>query len=275
MEKTRPNSPDEISDALRLQRGIYSSRNPTREWLHNSRLQWLTEAIRRYFPAGSKGPAIDIGTGCGILLPALSRQFTDVISMDIETEFLHQARIRMETAGNIQYVTGDVRALPVRDNTAEVVLCAEVLEHIRNDRACLREMYRALKPGGILVLSTPQPGSLLEMTARIILRRPMLPLARKIYREPVQPTGHINLISARRLGRKLAQAGFTVLETYKSGLYLPGLAEIPARSSQKIAAALNTRLSNTMLDFLLWTQFFVACKPTAGRTHTRPAKERP
>ena len=171
MKKTKQRGHNPLGDALRLQRGLYASRNPTRKWLHNSRLQWLTAAIGRYCPTAARGPAVDIGTGCGILLPALSRQFDTVISLDIELDFLRQVSALPAAAGNIQYLTGDVRALPIRDNVVELIVCAEVLEHVDNDPVCMKELYRALKPGGILMLSTPQPFSLLELTARIVLRR--------------------------------------------------------------------------------------------------------
>ncbi len=270
MKKTKQRDPNPVNDALRLQRALYVSRNPTRRWLHNNRLQWLTTSIRRYFPTTSTGPAIDLGTGCGILLPALSRQFHAVISLDIEPESLRQVRKQETASGNIQYLAGDARALPVRDNIAELVVCAEVLEHIGNHMACLREIYRVLKPEGILMLSTPQPFSLLELTAGIVLRRPITGLVKKIYREPVLPTGHINLMSGRRLREKLSQTGFSVIATHKSGLYLPGLAEIPTRTTQRIAAALNGKISGTMFDFLLWTQFFVARKQAPGRPQKTP-----
>jgi ubiquinone/menaquinone biosynthesis C-methylase UbiE len=274
MKKTIPNNLNRVDDVLRLQRGLYASCNPTRKWLHNSRLQWLTAAITRCFPAKCPGPAIDLGTGCGILLPPLSKRFEFVFSLDIEPELLHQLKNMPGVAENIQYLAADARCLPIHDNTVELIVCAEVLEHIDDDMSCLEEMYRVLKPGGVLILSTPQPFSLLELTAGILLRRPVIPLAKKIYREPVLPTGHINLISNHKLSDQLDRTGFAILETYKSGLYLPGLAEIPAVFPQKIAATINRRLTGTGLDFLLWTQFFVARKQGRRRSHTSQATQR-
>ena len=268
MKKSSPQIRNRIDDALRFQRGLYASRNPTRKWLHNSRRQWLTAAIDRYFPEECPDPAVDLGTGCGILLAPLSRRFKLVISLDIEHELLHQLKEMPDNGKPVQYLNGDARSLPIRDNAVAAIVCAEVLEHIDDDMACLEEIHRVLKPGGILILSTPQPFSLLELAAGIVLRRPVIPLVRRIYREPVLPMGHINLISSRKLGRQLAHTGFTILETYKSGLYLPGLAEIPADMPQKIASALNRRLSDTKLNFLLWTQFFVARKQDQRRSDT-------
>ncbi len=260
MKKTKHRGHSRINDALRLQRGLYDSRNPTRRWLHNSRLQWLNAAVTRYVSVVPCGPAVDLGTGSGVLLPILSLHFRSVISVDIEPAFLRYLKEVPIEKGNTQYMAGNARSLPIRGDAAGLIVCSEVLEHIQDETACLNEIYRILKPGGILILSTPQPFSLLELTAGIFLRRPVIPFTKKIYREPVLPTGHINLVANRKLESKLAQSGFTILETHKSGLYLPGLAEIPARWPQKMLARLNNGLTGTRLDFLLWTQFFVARK---------------
>jgi SAM-dependent methyltransferase len=49
----------------------------------------------------------------------------------------------------------DIHGLPFADNTFDKILMSEVLEHLADDRAAMREVYRVLKPGGILALSVP------------------------------------------------------------------------------------------------------------------------
>ncbi len=51
-------------------------------------------------------------------------------------------------------VVGDARALPIRDNVFEVLLCTEMLEHVTEPQTAIDEMYRVLEPGGLLVLTT-------------------------------------------------------------------------------------------------------------------------
>lgn len=48
----------------------------------------------------------------------------------------------------------DVQALALADNTFDVVVCTEVLEHLPEPQTAIHEMYRVLKPGGTLILTT-------------------------------------------------------------------------------------------------------------------------
>ena len=56
--------------------------------------------------------------------------------------------------GEIDYIS-DITAIPVPDNSYDVVLCTEVLEHVPEPIAALQEMSRILKPGGRLLITAP------------------------------------------------------------------------------------------------------------------------
>jgi len=260
-----PPSPDNRSaKAIRLQEALYSSRNPTRRWLHQSRRQWLAEAVSRHRPH-AENTVVEAGSGSNPLLAECAGQYRLAVSLDKETALLQHARQEVPGANRLTFLCGDIRGLPFGAGQVDLVICSEVLEHIPDATACLQEFSRILKPGGTLILTTPQRFSLLEMVARLALRKSVIWLTRVIYREPVLPTGHINLMTSGDLAQKVEAAGFTILEIHKSGLYLPGLAEIPLPASQKIAARLNTGLAGTILDFLLWTQGVVAEKKATPR----------
>ncbi len=51
---------------------------------------------------------------------------------------------------------GDALALPLADRSADTVLCNQVLEHVPEPLQVLRETHRVLRPGGYLLLTTPQ-----------------------------------------------------------------------------------------------------------------------
>ena len=78
---------------------------------------------------------------------------------------------RFKKMKNLDYVTADlespladihcdVMALPMEDNTFDVVMCNHVLEHVESDHKALTEIYRVLKPGGWAILQVPVGESL-------------------------------------------------------------------------------------------------------------------
>lgn len=248
---------------IRLQQTLYNSANPTRRWLHQNRRDWINTAIARYCENGNR-LAVDIGAGIGVYLPNLSETYEHVLSLDNNPEILKWGH-KTFTEPNINSISGDARALPVKDASADLVICSEVLEHIEENRQCLKEIHRILKPGGRLLLSMPQPWSLLEITARVVLTPLLLPLAQQIYREPVHPTGHINLISAKKTQDLLIKQGFTINEFFRSGLYLPLLAELFPTLAKTIAKKVDPIINKRFLSPLLWTQFYVATKPIKNK----------
>jgi len=49
----------------------------------------------------------------------------------------------------------DLTAMTFKDNFFDIVVCSAVLEHVKDDRAAIKEMYRALKRGGIVIIEIP------------------------------------------------------------------------------------------------------------------------
>ena len=74
--------------------------------------------------------------------------------------------------------------------------CAEVIEHIADAHAALCGLEKLLKPGGTLILSTPQRYSPLELCAKIAFLPGFIQLVRLIYREPILETGHIKVLTS-------------------------------------------------------------------------------
>lgn len=85
---------------------------------------------------------------------------TDGYTLDIGCErspyaHLFPNRVGLDiTDGEYVDVVGDAHNLPFEDNTFDVVLCTEVLEHLHTPEKAAAEMIRVLKPGGKLVLTT-------------------------------------------------------------------------------------------------------------------------
>ena len=128
--------------------------------------------------------------------------------------------------------------------------------------AVLGGIFRLLRPGGVLVLSTPQSFSTVELLGRVAFWPGLIQIVRAIYREPVLPTGHISLLTRRRLGELLAETGFRTQGSALSGLYLPLIAEAGGQRALQIERELAGRIAGGRLSGLLWTQYWTCERPS-------------
>jgi len=93
------------------------------------------------------------GCGLGTYLEKLDQDAKPAIGLDIEHERTVQAHEKTEWV-----VCGAGEFLPFPANTFDLILSHEVLEHVQDDQATIREMVRTLRPGGLLVLFCPNRG---------------------------------------------------------------------------------------------------------------------
>jgi 2-polyprenyl-3-methyl-5-hydroxy-6-metoxy-1,4-benzoquinol methylase len=245
------------AELLALQRALYESRNPTRRWLHCTRRDWITERLTR-LAADRRGAALEIGPGSGVYVPLLARLFDRVTVSDVHDAYLDAARALAAAHANVTVVQDDICRSALPSGSFDVVLCTEVIEHVTQSRAALAGMGRLLRPGGVLLLSTPQRYSPLEVCSKLAFLPVVIDLVRLVYREPILPTGHVNLMTAAEVRRQLSEAGFAVRESHTSGLYVPVLAEAGGEPARRLAAWLERRIHGGPLQWLLWTQYYVA-----------------
>jgi 2-polyprenyl-3-methyl-5-hydroxy-6-metoxy-1,4-benzoquinol methylase len=247
-----------VSELLALQETLYSSRNPTRRWLHRTRLERVEAALRRAAAGAPTARALEVGPGSGVYLPILAELYGEVVAADVEDAFLEQARGIAATHPNVTAVADDITRTDLPDASFDLILCSEVIEHIPDSAAALAGIRRLLRPGGVLVLSTPQRHSPLELAGRVAFLPGVIHVVRAIYREPILPTGHVNLLTASEARAQLAAAGLSIVDSWKSGVYLPLVAELTGRVGLGLERRLERRLEGSRLDWLLWTQYYVA-----------------
>jgi ubiquinone/menaquinone biosynthesis C-methylase UbiE len=79
---------------------------------------------------------------------------------------LEAAKKNVSHLSNIQAGQIDLTNIPLPDTTVNVAVCSEVLEHIPNHEKALSELFRTLRPNGVLLLSIPNAFSLFYIKVR-------------------------------------------------------------------------------------------------------------
>jgi SAM-dependent methyltransferase len=158
------------------------------------------------------GPQLIVDVGCGegtatALVQRLDPHNT-VIAVDWSAMALRQARDR-----GLLVIQGAVDApgLPLPDGSADIVIMSELIEHLVDTDAAIDEVHRVLRPGGALLLSTP---NLAAWFNRALLGLGIQPVfsevsLRGIYGRPGrQVVGHLHLFTRRALIQFLTAGGF-------------------------------------------------------------------
>lgn len=121
---------------------------------------WTREVmVSRLGTVSRDGLIIDVGCSSGYLLEDLrdAMRHARLVGVDLVMSGLRKASHNQTGAAVAQ---ADVCDLPFADAVAEAVVSANLLEHVPDDGAALREMYRILRPGGRAVLVVPMgPGT--------------------------------------------------------------------------------------------------------------------
>ena len=128
----------------------YLHPNPALRWMAWSRIHAVVELIATCCPQG--GSALDYGCGTGVLFESILRRADSLVGVDL---VLDAARLWTERRGlSVDLIAPDAVAdLP--DRTMDLVVAAEVLEHVDDLDGVLRGFTRILKPGGTLLVSLP------------------------------------------------------------------------------------------------------------------------
>lgn len=116
-------------------------------WWHRGRQAIVQRLVGRYAPLPAR--ILDVGCGTGATTLGL-RRFGPVVGMDI-------GRRALEVAGRRGLAVAQASAarLPARSGAFDLVVALDVLEHLEDDVAAAREMWAALRPGGLLVATVP------------------------------------------------------------------------------------------------------------------------
>lgn len=140
---------------------------------------------------------LDGGSGTGWFSAEAVKRGAKVTSLDVGENLLKQVAKKCKS----KRVVGSIMDLPFSAKSFDYVISSEVVEHVTNPDKALKEFYRVLKPGGFLVLTTPNRFWYFSVV-----------LANKFNLRPYQ--GLENWYSYNELRKKLQKTGFKIEDMY-------------------------------------------------------------
>ena len=189
------------------------------------------------------GTLLDVGCGSGGLFKRVGQRFDRYIGADIVRYpvFPQEA----------EFVAVDLESgrLPLIDGSADTVACIETIEHVENPRALVRELVRLTRPGGWLLVTTPNQLSLASKLCLLVNDEFL-----HFQERPGLYPAHLSALLEVDLRRIAIEAGLENLDVLYSG---QGRVPFSARHWPSVLAARRGRLATLFSDNVL----LVAQKP--------------
>ena len=200
----------DIEAARQVKPNWYSAEQPPEQaspWRHHlkKRRLYVERVIARHLSRAGVTTAqrlLDLGCGDGHNLVWLSRFAAHLYGSDYNLVRLVRAKAQNRAA---TIFAADVLDFPSDDAAFDIVFFNHVIEHIPDDVAALHTVKRILRPGGLLVLGTPNEGA---WWWQLAYRRDPASLA---------GTDHQHFYTAETIAPKLSAAGLRLLEIHHMG----------------------------------------------------------
>lgn len=121
-------------------------------WWHIGKRSIEFGLLRRYLPKGRRADrrALDLGCGTGLNLEQMSRY-----AVATGTDYFEEALSFCRARGHKLLCKADAAVLPFKDGYFDIATALDVIEHLDDDLVALKELYRVMKPGGLLIVSVP------------------------------------------------------------------------------------------------------------------------
>lgn len=195
-----------LEDYQLLEKDLYDSfiksGNPIRRWVHKKRFDIVYNLVNRYYKKGD----IILDLACGNC--NWNKDKLPVIGVDISERMLNYA---LSEGRIIKYYNNDITKTNLIEDTANIIIATEIIEHLESPNNFLFEVRRLLKDGGIVIASVPYDTFL-------SLWRPLFKincfvqgdiLGKKYFKNN---GGHVNFFSPKLIEDLFLQNGFKILE---------------------------------------------------------------
>jgi SAM-dependent methyltransferase len=200
----------EIETAQRTNPGWYLEKQPAEEcspWRHHlkKRRLYLEKVFQSHLNSGGleqTGNLLDLGCGDGNNLKFLNRFAQHLYGSDYNITRLVRAAVLFPEA---ELFLANILDYPLKPKFFDIVFFNHVIEHIKNDDLALSTIFRILKPGGLLILGTPNEGAWWWQ------------LAYRLQPDTLTTTDHVHFYTAKTLAERVENAGYKINDIHYMG----------------------------------------------------------
>jgi len=161
----------------------FSSQHSFLKRIHGSRLS----SIKLLMGDTSQKKVLDAGSGEGYFLSTINAK--QKVGIELSEKRIKKAK---KLFPNLEIKMGDVNNLPFDDDSFDIIVCSEVLEHVDGYEKAIKEFKRCIKPTGELILSFPN--ELAVCFGRLL-----------ILRFPIHEIDHVNSIKPKDIEKILSK----------------------------------------------------------------------
>jgi 2-polyprenyl-6-hydroxyphenyl methylase/3-demethylubiquinone-9 3-methyltransferase len=127
--------------------------------INKERCDYIESRVNRVFGKYAlwQQEVLEVGCGGGLIAHELAQRQALIVGIDPSPNALEVAREKVRASGlgqNAYFEQGYAESLPYADGSFSVIVCLDVLEHVSDLQATLKEIARVLAPGGIFIFDT-------------------------------------------------------------------------------------------------------------------------
>ena len=204
-----PRSTAQIWDETRAQPGFVDSRDcGLVDAVQSGWYQAASNELFKGFAISAEDKVLDVGCGAGGATLFCAHRGAEVTFTDVEAQKIESLRTRVAQtpARKAQGLVSDSTPLPIDASSMSRVIAMEVLEHVEDPSAVLRELERVGQPGALYLLAVPDPvGETLQKS-----------FAPPFY---FQPPNHIHVFEREEFARLVSEAGLEIVRRDAFGFF--------------------------------------------------------
>lgn len=171
----------------------------------------INEIISQVQSQIESGKVLEVGCAQANICLLLAELGYETYAVDIRSDFLRYSRLKHER-GKIFHVCASGLNLPFKENTFDVIILGELLEHVAEPQNLLISTLRSLSNEGVLIITTPNASSLLEHHKTFKEAKDDI---KKLKAKQFGPAGddHLFLFTSSELKEVVIQNNFQIIES--------------------------------------------------------------